>query len=83
MTRNDLLELINTGREIEFYFNNKCYSITYYNDDRKKYISIIEYNKEETIHDVATADEALDVKMDGEHTVEFMLLNADQEIDIF
>lgn len=83
MLRKDLIELINRGREIEFYFNDKGYSITYYNDNRKNYISIIEFNKLETIHDVSTADEALDVKMDGKHTVEFMLLNAVQEIDIF
>lgn len=83
MTRKDLIELINTGREMEFYFNGKGYSITYYNDGRKNYISVIEFNKLDTIHDLATADEALNVKMDGKHTVEFMLLNADQEIDIF
>lgn len=75
--------IIETGREIEFYFEGKGYPITYYNDDRKDYISIIEFNKLETIHDASTAEEALNVKMDKKHTVEYMILNADQEIDIF
>ncbi len=32
--------LVICNREIEFKYNNKRYSITYYNDNREKYISL-------------------------------------------
>jgi len=82
MTKERLFDLIKHGHEIEFYFNKRGYSITFYNDKRKDYISIIEFDKVETIHDVASAEEALEIKMDSIHTVEYMIINADQEIDI-
>lgn len=55
MTKNELTELVNQGREIEFTFKSKKYSITYYNDDREKYISFCEFYQE--ILDVATVNE--------------------------
>lgn len=39
MTKEQLFEWIDTGRELEFKYKEKEYSITYYGDDRKDYIS--------------------------------------------
>ncbi len=46
MTKQQLTEWIETGRELEFAYHGKKYSITYYNDNRKNYISFCEFNKE-------------------------------------
>lgn len=50
-----LKEWVRTGRELEFNYKGKDYSITYYNDDRKDFISFCEAY-DETV-DVATVDE--------------------------
>lgn len=39
-------ELIRGRRDIEFIYHGHRYSITYYTDNRKKYISICEYGYE-------------------------------------
>lgn len=57
MTKEQLKEYISTGREIEFTYKSKEYSITYYNDKRDKYISFCEFHKD--ILDVSSADELL------------------------
>ena len=44
MSREELEQLINDGREIEFKFKGKEYSITYYNDNRNKYLYLINQN---------------------------------------
>jgi hypothetical protein len=55
MTKEILNELVTTGREIEFDYKGKQYSITYYNDNRKKYISFCGFYKETL--DVSSVDE--------------------------
>ena len=55
MTIEVLKKWVRTGREIEFNYKGKDYSITYYNDDRKDFISFCEAY-DETV-DVATVDE--------------------------
>lgn len=46
--------LINERREIEFTFRRKRYSITYYNDDRERYISVCKfYGKTVDVKNVA------------------------------
>lgn len=55
MTIDVLKKWIRTGRELEFNYKGKDYSITYYNDDRKDFISFCEAY-DETV-DVATVDE--------------------------
>lgn len=57
MSKEQLREYIATGREIEFTYKNKEYSITYYNDKREKYISFCEAYEE--LLDVSSADELL------------------------
>ena len=60
-------ELIRGNREIEFAYNNKMYSITYYNDNRPNYISFCEFYKTPT--DVQNSRELLRLKI-GEKTLE-------------
>ena len=55
MTTDVLKKWVRTGRELEFSYKGKDYSITYYNDDRKDFISFCEAY-DETV-DVATVDE--------------------------
>ena len=55
MTIDVLKKWVRTGRELEFSYKGKDYSITYYNDDRKDFISFCEAY-DETV-DVATVDE--------------------------
>ena len=55
MTIDVLKKWVRTGRELEFNYKGKDYSITYYNDDRKDFISFCEAY-DETV-DVATVDE--------------------------
>ena len=41
MTIDVLKKWVRTGRELEFNYKGKDYSITYYNDDRKDFISFL------------------------------------------
>lgn len=43
MTKEQLFEWVDTGRELEFNYKGKDYSITYYNDDRKDFISFAKH----------------------------------------
>ena len=53
MRRECIEELINGNREIEFKYHGRWYSITYYNDNREKYISVCEfYNKPTDVRNV-------------------------------
>ncbi len=46
MTICQLTEWVKSGRELEFDYQGKRYSITYYGDGRKDYISFCEYYQE-------------------------------------
>ena len=67
MKRECLELLIDNGREIEFVYRGNRYSITYYNDDRKKCISVCKFYHEPI--DVSSADEALKIRI-GKYTLE-------------
>ena len=56
-------DYIDTGREIEFTYDKKEYSITYYNDNRVNFISFCEFYKEPI--DVSSFDELLEKKYNG------------------
>ncbi len=60
-------ELIRGRRDIEFIYNNHRYSITYYNDNREKYISVCEYGYDPV--DVKSAYELLKLHI-GKKTLE-------------
>ena len=55
MTKETLNELILTGREIEFDYKGKKYSIIYFRENNEKIISFCEYYKDTL--DVHSADE--------------------------
>ena len=55
MTKEQLFEWVDTGRELEFNYKGKGYSITYFRKNRKICISFCEFYKETL--DVATVDE--------------------------
>ena len=59
----ELKEYIDTGREIEFIYNDIKYSITYYSDNRINYISFCEFYKEPI--DVKDIDELLSIDVNG------------------
>ncbi|MBF1013087.1 MAG: hypothetical protein HXK83_08600 [Lachnospiraceae bacterium] len=63
MTKKLLIEYVDSGREIEFLYKGKKYSITYGRIDGKDVISFCEFYKETT--EVETAEELLSVERDG------------------
>ena len=60
-------ELINGNREIEFKYRGSRYSITYYNDNREKYISVCKFYEKPI--DVKNVKELLKIKI-GRYTLE-------------
>ena len=57
MTVEELRDYVSCGREIEFEFKGKRYSITYFEQNKKTWISFCEFYQEPT--DVKTVDELL------------------------
>ena len=81
MKRECLELLINAGREIEFTYHGYKYSITYYNDNREKYISVCEFYQNPI--DVKSAEEVLKLKI-GKYTLEQIFASLpDSAIDIY
>ena len=73
--------LIDCNREIEFSYRGNRYSITYYNDNRVKYISVCKFY--ETPIDVSTAEEVLKLKI-GQYTLEQIFASLpDSAFDIY
>lgn len=81
MRIDDLRQYINTGREIEFTYNKKNYSITYYNDNRKDYISFCEFYKETS--DVSNIDELLKVTRDDVTVKEMIESLSDDDYSVY
>lgn len=79
MTKEELYKLIEEGREIEFNYDNKCFSITYGETSGKDVISFCEFYMEST--EVIDFDSLLKIKRYGK-TVEGMLLSC-SESDIY
>ena len=63
MTKDLLYDYVTHGREIEFKFNDKMYSITYGTIDEREVISFCEFYKETT--EITTFDELLRVSRNG------------------
>lgn len=81
MKRECLELLINNGREIEFIYRGNRYSITYYNDGRKKNISVCKFY--ENPIDVSSVEEALKLRI-GKYTLEQIFASLpDSSIDIY
>jgi hypothetical protein len=81
MNKEELTEYIATGREIEFVYRKKKYSITYYNDKREDYISFCEFYKDTL--DVASADELWDAEYHGFRISEALSSLKEDDIDIY
>lgn len=63
MKKEVLIDYIECGREIEFKYKGKMYSITYSPADMGDFISFCEFYKEPT--NVTTIDDLLKVSRDG------------------
>ena len=81
MTKEELIELIETGREFEFTYNKKRYSVTYSNEDVKDYISFCEFYKEPT--DVSSVDELCNVVRDGVTVLEMFESITEKDVTIY
>lgn len=76
MNKEQIISYINHGREIEFRYNGKMYSLTYGTLEGKHVISFCEFYKETT--EVESAEDALKIVRDG-HTVLEMLDSLTEE----
>ena len=81
MTIEELKQLVETGREIEFSYRNKRYSITYGFIDDEYVISFCEFYKEST--EAKDFDELLSVSRDGITVKEMIESLCDKDIDVF
>lgn len=70
MTREQLIEYISQGREIEFQYDGKMYSITYSPVGEEDYISFCEFYKETS--DVKTIEELMKVSRNGITVLEML-----------
>ena len=81
MTRQKIKDLVEHGREIEFNFSGKRFSITYYESNGKPVISFCEFYKE--ITDVDTFDELCKVERYGIKVIDMLESVPDDDIDIY
>lgn len=81
MSKDYLQELIETGREIEFDYRGKRYSVTYMLIDDKEYISFCEFYKETT--EVATFDELCQVERNGVSVIKMWESITEEDIWVF
>ncbi len=70
MNMQQLSEYVSEGREIEFEYRGKKYSITYGVLDGKEVISFCEFYQETT--EVASVDELIKVERDGVTVLEML-----------
>ena len=81
MSKDQLAEYISQGREIEFSYNGKKYSITYGTVDGKAVISFCEFYKETT--EVEDIEELVKVERDGITVLNMLESLNDEDIYIF
>lgn len=81
MSKDYLQELIETGREIEFDYRGKRYSITYMLIDDKEYISFCEFYKETT--EVTTYDELCQVERNGVSVIKMWESITEDDVWVF
>ena len=79
MTKQELLDYIKHGREIEFRYDGKMYSITYGTINGKHVISFCEFYKETT--EVEKPEEVADIARNGITVIE--MLSSISEADIW
>ena len=81
MNLDQLREYVSEGREIEFKFNGKKYSITYGVIDDKDVISFCEFYQETT--EVETVDELIKVERDGVTVLHMLESITEEDIWIY
>ena len=81
MTRDQLLDLIKHGREIEFKYNNKMYSITYGRINGEYVISFCEFYKESTV--VTNPEAVCDIDRDGTTVIQMLESIGEEDIWIY
>ena len=81
MTKDLLKEYVDCGREIEFKYNDKMYSITYGIIDDEEVISFCEFYKETT--EVKTFEELIEVSRDGVTVLQMWESITDEEAWIY
>ena len=81
MTKEQLFEWVDTGRELEFNYKEKDYSITYFRKNRKICISFCEFYKETL--DVATVDELWNSTYKGIKLSDMLSSIPEDEVDVF
>lgn len=63
MTKQELINFAKEYFEIELNYKDKQYSLTYYDDNRKDYISFCEFDKD--VLDVSSIDELWNLSYKG------------------
>lgn len=81
MTKDLLKEYVDCGREIEFKYNDKMYSITYGIIDDEEVISFCEFYKDTT--EVKTFGELLEISRDGVTVLQMWESLADDDVWIY
>lgn len=81
MNLDQLREYVSEGREIEFKFNGKKYSITYGVIDDKDVISFCEFYQETT--EVETVNELIKVERDGVTVLHMLESITEEDIWIY
>ncbi len=81
MTKRSLLDYIDQGREIEFRYKGKKYSVTYGEYRGRDVISFCEFYREST--EAATADELLSVTRDGVSVLEMWESISEDDVWLF
>lgn len=81
MSVEQLNEYVSEGREIEFKFNGKKYSITYGVVDGKEVISFCEFYQDTT--EVETVDELVKVERDGSTVLQMLESITEDDIWIY
>ena len=81
MSKEELLDYLDSGREIEFKWNGKMYSITYGKINGRSVISFCEFYKEST--EAETPAELLKIKRDNTTVLDMLQSLTDNDIWIY
>lgn len=81
MTKELLKDYIDCGREIEFKYNGKMYSITYSPADQDDFISFCEFYKEPT--NVKSFDELLQVSRESVTVLQMWSALTEEDVWIY
>lgn len=81
MNKKELEEYVASGREIEFKYKGKKYSITYSPEGQEDYISFCEFYKETS--DVKTVEDLLKVERDGVTVLQMIESLSEEDVWIY